>query len=806
MSSRSKRGGRRPVMKFVEIVDKEDDVEQRRAEVNITKTTAGTSNDNINNNNNNDNNGGNDGATESNSGSSNSSSINRKQRQQRDRRQRKKRQPPPPPQQQQTGSTMSISYGAFSSHIHHDGDQHHRQHQQQHSQSQSNSSSKYSHHRNRHKDTDYENMDVREKMEVMLQRETYECTICCEKIRRHHAIWSCRDQCGGCFHMGCIKKWARKSVANASHLRSEDFDDVDGNGQERSNWRCPLCQNLYRYVPHQYTCFCGKLRDPEYKRSSGHVPHSCGDTCGLTIDSLQTNSESGSRCPHTCTLRCHPGPCNIGAHCSLFRQEQCFCGKDSFQVPCASDMGQRSCKQECGKMLNCGKHRCGKQCHDVENNPCGPCQVRSEQRCYCGKSMEEKTCANAEDVWVSDNGDQHSFSCGSICGKTLTCGNHTCMKPCHVGPCEPCETSTDTVTNCPCGKMPLRVLLGNKKRMSCLDPIPCCRGKCGAPLPCGKHYCQRTCHTGSCGHCTGVSNTSCRCGLTSIRMPCVLTYMNEEQLDECTDQEKQWIEELRAKHPQVFPFTCNKPCRSRKNCGKHQCRELCCPLNPASHASRELRDEEGRHICHIKCNRKLNCGIHRCDFPCHGNTPCAPCAIVVREPLICPCGKQRLEPPFVCGQAKLPLCFEPCSIKRACGHEANHPCHPTSHACVPCNVLVDKMCMGGHKEMTVPCQMKDICCGQRCGKMLPCGLHTCQKTCHNGPCESVQIQNNVENNFSTATTSFISCGKVCVFLFLFFVRATADRIESLSRLNRHVEQSYKSVVIVVSSLVMMATV
>ena len=32
--------------------------------------------------------------------------------------------------------------------------------------------------------------------------------------------------------------------------------------------------------------------------------------------------------------------------------------------------------------------------------------------------------------------------------------------------------------------------------------------------------------------------------------------------------------------------------------------------------------------------------------------------------------------------------------------------------------------------------MKEVLCGQPCGKPLPCGVHTCQRTCHSGPCQT----------------------------------------------------------------------
>jgi len=51
----------------------------------------------------------------------------------------------------------------------------------------------------------------REALITQLQRNSYECMICCEKIRRQHKIWSC-IKCFHIFHLSCIQKWASSSA------------------------------------------------------------------------------------------------------------------------------------------------------------------------------------------------------------------------------------------------------------------------------------------------------------------------------------------------------------------------------------------------------------------------------------------------------------------------------------------------------------------------------------------------------------------------------------------------------------------
>ena len=50
----------------------------------------------------------------------------------------------------------------------------------------------------------------REELISELHRGTYECMVCCDRIKPQQAIWSCRT-CFNCFHLGCIKKWANSS-------------------------------------------------------------------------------------------------------------------------------------------------------------------------------------------------------------------------------------------------------------------------------------------------------------------------------------------------------------------------------------------------------------------------------------------------------------------------------------------------------------------------------------------------------------------------------------------------------------------
>lgn len=58
--------------------------------------------------------------------------------------------------------------------------------------------------------TDDDGNNQREELMNQLLRGTYECMVCCDRVRPQQAIWSCR-KCFNCFHLGCIKKWATSS-------------------------------------------------------------------------------------------------------------------------------------------------------------------------------------------------------------------------------------------------------------------------------------------------------------------------------------------------------------------------------------------------------------------------------------------------------------------------------------------------------------------------------------------------------------------------------------------------------------------
>uniref|UniRef100_A0A3P8X242 Transcriptional repressor NF-X1 n=1 Tax=Cynoglossus semilaevis TaxID=244447 RepID=A0A3P8X242_CYNSE len=490
-----------------------------------------------------------------------------------------------------------------------------------------------------------------------LSGEKYECMVCCDIIRLMAPVWSCQS-CFHVFHLNCIKKWARSPASQA--------DDTS------EGWRCPACQNVALKHPSSYTCFCGKVTNPEWQRTE--IPHSCGDMCG--------KKRSGVDCNHPCNILCHPGPC---PSCPAFVTKSCVCGKTSQPMRCGQ-LSLLQCGKVCGALLNCAEHTCTQVCHSGQ---CQPCQL---QVCYCGVTVREALCGTDRGGF---DGVGH-FSCEKLCGKTLDCEAHRCEQLCHRGPCQPCPRSPTLVKTCPCGQTQLLKLLelGYAERQSCSDPVPSCGKTCNKPLACGSsdtiHLCENLCHEGSCGPCSLTSTIRCRCGSKTKEVPCA-TIQKEEAL---------------------------KRCNKKRSCGRHKCGELCCVTI--------------EHRCQLICGYKLSCGLHRCQEPCHrGN--CEPCWQSGFDELTCHCGLTVLYPPISCG-TKPPECTNLCTRRHECEHPVFHNCH-SEDKCPPCTYLTQKWCMGKHEQRSnIPCHLQDISCGLVCNKTLPCQIHRCRRICHRGDC------------------------------------------------------------------------
>ena len=548
----------------------------------------------------------------------------------------------------------------------------------------------------------------------------YECPICTNEIRRNSRIWSC-DSCWTVFHLSCVKRWASNQASKQAQDQQQNRDSV-GNA---ARWRCPGCNLPKETLPQSYTCWCQKEHDP--RNVTGLPPHSCGNTCGK-------ERFYPKKCPHPCQLMCHPGPCPPCAH--MGPTQSCYCGKESATRRCIDtnyDTGW-TCGQKCEDIMPCSEHECQRQCHE---GLCGSCEVRVDARCYCGKSRSLIMCSEtgqrkqSKKMERKENGEMvkdswtGSFECKELCNRAFSCGKHYCQKVCHVQQDDPtpCPRLPQLVLYCPCGKTKLTEI-SEKTREFCTDPIPNCKKPCLKPLRCG-HKCQKVCHQGECLPCLERISISCRCGRSTSTSIC-------HQGDEVVPQ-------------------CAKICRTTLNCGRHACDEHCCTGERKAQERQSIKKKpraldsvsavplevfEAEHICTRVCGRPLKCGTHFCQELCHKG-PCNSCREALFDDISCHCGRTILTPPLPCG-TKPPSCRFPCERSKPCGHpQVLHNCHLGDEDCPKCPYLITKQCLCGKKVLkNQQCWLKDVRCGEICGKKLRCGSHSCRKTCHApGNCE-----------------------------------------------------------------------
>lgn len=510
------------------------------------------------------------------------------------------------------------------------------------------------------------------------------CAVCLEKIRHRDKLWNC-PVCYNIVHLPCIQHWVK---TQSEELEKTNWK-IGANSSALADFRCPFCQSVISSnTVAEYKCFCGKVKDPA--PDTFLLPGSCGQACG--------KRRKDPCCPHSCTLMCHPGPC---PQCPLTRTQFCFCGKSEKTVGCSSGSRGFECSDVCGKQLDCGKHFCKAICHE---GPCPVCCLIVKQSCFCGGTEKKVRC-----------GEDRLFSCGKVCGRQLDCGNHTCQFNCHEGACQPCQRTPERQLFCPCGKVRVEQLISSPRK-SCLDPIPSCGLVCGAPLPCD-HTCSFICHEEpQCPPCVEVVKAKCQCGNSTVEYSCFCSYLPAGEWQEAAAKTKPRANNVLL----CYPPKCNKRCRRHLSCGKHFCNEVCCS------------NED--HTCYQICTKRLPCAIHTCGQLCHKG-PCAPCGNASYERLYCRCRRTWIEPPVPCG-TKRPTCSYECVIPRPCGHRANHACHADDD-CPVCVVPVEKRCDSHGKVMPyfMPCHLKSVSCGKRCGKALTCCGTTCAKICHSGVCE-----------------------------------------------------------------------
>ncbi|GAA5880063.1 hypothetical protein JCM16303_001198 [Sporobolomyces ruberrimus] len=601
------------------------------------------------------------------------------------------------------------------------------------------------------------NQTLVERLTLDLTSGESDCSICYESISRSSKIYSCTT-CYTPFHLKCISAWGTTSVTTSSEkarlLASRDPRNLPDPSSLIGHWSCPNCATRFlpSEIPTKYKCFCGRYTDPS-PPSKGQIPHSCTKPC---------KRPRPIGCKHPCQLVCHPGPC---PPCSVVLNESCHCGKRVLGLRCSMlydgkvenevtreiKEGLKSCGEEHGEVLKCEVHRCRDRCH---KGKCRDCGEEREKRCFCGKEQKLEMCGvtsprdridgctvpgrqegEEEERWTGE------FECGGVCAAPYDCGRHVCERLCHAHTSStppPCPRSPSEITTCPCGNTPMSSLV-RTPRTSCHDPIPTCTKLCDKPFDSCGHRCRQGCHVGPCPPCTTPIPLVCRCGSQKTTRQC-----GSPLVDEATGQEVDYV--------------CNRVCRAMRSCGRHVCARVCCPLSYQEALTvgkgkqkrrglgqdweQEMQDPLGIHACDRTCGRKLNCGIHNCEQRDHRGA-CPPCLRADFDELSCHCGATVVFPPIPCGfqiDCRAP-CVRP---PPTCGHpQVPHACHENPE-CPPCPHLTSKPCACAKKiipNLRCSIDSRKVSCGTVCGRLLRCGFHRCQKTCHvPGECDEQDNQ------------------------------------------------------------------
>ncbi|KAF8571542.1 hypothetical protein P879_01656 [Paragonimus westermani] len=637
--------------------------------------------------------------------------------------------------------------------------------------------------------TDAVDSNLRDKLINQLRRGTYQCVVCISKVHQQDPIWSCTT-CFHIYHLSCIQSWAEKCQSGAT-------TDANDPATSSSAWRCPACQTKQQ-LPKvgskngvlEYTCFCGRIRNPKYHPARTSIPHGCDEVCGKLrkrndfTEGSETVYGKQSECTHPCTDLCHPGPCppctaTVRMTCPCTQvQRTLMCG-DSPPGPCGHLCDRKLGDEQHSGAAGCsaGIHTCLFACH---SDPCPPCAWMLEIACYCGREQTEVTCGSEMARKVNFTPDMIEILQvallefrESVADRTMdtACSDdsfqHLTEKLDSLAISTPSAEAAQKTALVESQEAPITLNQLFKPPSVKLGSSFSCSRVCGKQLTCEKHSCPEPCHPGDCKPCALDPSRCFTCPCCKVPLSKLVSSGDPSgDRTSCTDAVPSCPNTCGRPHPlcgHLCPQLCHAgacpPCNlsitAKCRCGRTS-KELTCVRFeelansdgiPQMLCERVCRKRKvcGRHKCTNKCceltvhpcsevcGRRLTCQRHNCEEPCHPG-PCGTCwRGVIYTELYCRCGFTVLHPPQPCGSAA-PECTQPCSLPHDCDHPVRHTCH-NEPACPPCTVLMTKECPGGHGvQFSMPCFQPVLSCGHVCGKPLPGCSHLCQRICHVGDC------------------------------------------------------------------------
>ncbi|KAJ4972295.1 hypothetical protein NE237_005394 [Protea cynaroides] len=515
---------------------------------------------------------------------------------------------------------------------------------------------------------------------------------------------------------------------------------------------CPSCPKLVKS-----RCFCGTVEDV---RRCGFKNFSCNGVCSKFLDcgihrclevchegmcppcrargiyrcrcdrteEERECCERNFRCAipcerllgcgkHFCDEGCHSGPCGV---CPLQGKRTCPCGKKVHEGM-ACDVAAPTCGSTCGKMLNCGLHRCPERCH---RGPClETCRTVVMKHCRCGSLKKEVPCyqdlaCERKCQRVRDCGrhacrrrccDGDCLPCSEICGRKLRCNNHKCPSPCHRGACAPCPIMV--TISCFCGETHFEVPCGTEAEQK----PPRCPKLCSISSLCRHRSNCKThrCHYGACPPCRLVCEEEYPCGHTcKLRCHGPKPAPNPEFT----------LKPKKKKSNQQTGISPGSPCPS--------CPELVWRPCLGQHIGAEqmmVCSDRTIFSCQNLCGSLLRCGNHYCTKPCHALKGQSTLSLHGRS-------ESCEECDLTCQKERTPACPHPCP----------RPCHVGE--CSPCKALIKRSCHCGSMVHVFECtyynclpekeQLNVRSCGGPCHRKLPYCTHLCPETCHPDQCPS----------------------------------------------------------------------
>lgn len=573
-----------------------------------------------------------------------------------------------------------------------------------------------------------------------IEEKCYEddCLICLEKIPLKTKIWVCK-QCAVITHLNCIQSWLKKLNMNSNI----------NNSQTKDAFSCLHCNYLYVNEEAEHTCFCGKEKNPQY--SQFNAPNSCGKNCGKKLNKLcehlcenvchsgtcppcnktrsfkcyceKTSTEfqcsqiltqnalsCGKICEkiidcgtHKCDLLCHDGKCKP---CEILKDVSCYCGKKSKTLPCSKTF---SCEDFCGKMLECGKHKCEKVCHIDD---CSKCEtpVLPSERCHCGSKTVIEIIGHSRIDCT-----EKIPSCQQSCNALLECF-HNCVLECHSDDCD-CGFTVEKKCRCESQTFKIKCSDRNKpvicktmcnKKMSCHkhqcqsiccpakpikkeDALHLCKLTCNGELSCKKHDCHKKCHKGPCVPCDAMLSRPlyCACQKNVILPPVLCGTEPPKCANRCNKQ-------LPCSHKCYFE--CHQgnclPCEEiiSKPC---ECGSLIIQTVKCSKTAR----------CNVVCEQVLDCR-HRCLLICHKKNECKAIREQTKAKFFNDPSISLEEKEFFKNNNLLERsCFVKCNlIKPSCGHKCVSFCHPdVSCPNFYCKTMVMGICPCGSLQKFIEC-------------------------------------------------------------------------------------------------------